>query len=45
MDQFTVQDDLGHLIKKHDQEAFMSFTRTVFQQITAIRHALPLRLG
>ena len=22
MDQFTVQDDLGHLIKKHDQEAF-----------------------
>ena len=33
MDQFTVQDDLGHLIKKHDQEAFHELYRTSFNKL------------
>ena len=33
MDQFTVQDDLGHLIKKHDQETFHELYRTSFNKL------------
>ena len=33
MDQFTAQDDLGHLIKKHDPEAFHELYRTSFNKL------------
>ncbi len=33
MDQLTARDDLGHLIKKHDQEAFHELYRTSFNKL------------
>ena len=33
MDQLTARDDVGHLIKKHDQEAFHELYRTSFNKL------------